>query len=71
MQYCYIKQIYDTLISFDLNIVAPDIILQVVMHVNVAYITSRADFDMGECQCLSGPFDTVRYEYLNACIYSG
>lgn len=58
-----------TLISFDLNVVAPDIILQVVLHVNTALIASRSDVDMDECQCLSSPFETVWDEHLTACLY--
>lgn len=61
------EHIHDKSVSFNLNFVAPDIILQAVLHVDTALIASRPDINIDDCQCLFYSFDThTTNRYLNA-----
>jgi hypothetical protein len=64
------EHIHDKSVSFNLNFVAPDIILQAVLHVDTALIASRPDINIDDCQCLFYSFDTAHYEQISECLLS-
>jgi hypothetical protein len=66
-----VKQPHDKLISFDLNFVTPDIILQVVLYVDMTLIASSPDVNMDECQCVFLVRYKIESDHVVLSVFSG